>query len=922
MAKQTQIVGRGVSMLLAVALGWAVSGVTGTAFAEQPDKWVRYVEATGSQYVDTGIIGRWNTKAECKVEWMELADTAFLDSRNGAYGDAEHPDGRMYFCHCYDGDGVMFTAQDTGERIGTYVDSTYYYRRFEMNRVYTYTSEFSPTNGEGQATNKIKVDNYFDVWNKAGQSVDTGLRLYVFACNQRGSATGKSKTRCYGLKIWQGSVDGGNMVLVRDFQPCMKNGRAGLYDAVSDTIFYSGSGTDLVCDENSEVPDEYIDYVESTGNDAYADGQLPSYIDTGIIGRAGTKMCGEFAILKSEDGALLGSRKGDDRFYMLHSYYSKFTCGYGLHEDNSKTVELGKRYWAETEFNTGSQTEKIWADGVTNTLYSGTASTSIDTGYPMYLFVCNVNGQPWLDGNFSMAAKARCYGLKIWQDGILVRDFRPCLKNGVAGLYDDVSKRIFHSPGTPLSYETRKTVKTKEILFVDYIESDGYNTLDTYVPARSGTRAKGDVLWTEHPAWWNYAAIRYLRNSPLAPMFWRQALAYLAAVKPKVNGSTTPENRFFMVHLNNQCLDVGYGTNDVAFAKIEGENVKPQEYERCSFDVTMANGTQTVIWNGTNVLAETIAGDVDTGDTLHLFSSGFWRHRSAARCYGLEIWQDGTKVRDFKPCIYQNKGMLYDTVTKMVYRPSPDIPVSRTGAVILTGDEKPAVFVDYVETDGTKFVDTGVIGRHGTAIEFEMSWRGLPDASPMTHERSFLGSRRDSGDTRFFMWFVSTMNFTYAYGNYRYVKGDDTTTWTAWNGSPKWPATAGKVYHGLVSFSAAAQTMQVIENGVTTTMQNITTYNNNIDSERSLYLFAANVSGEVQFPADVRFYWLKIWQDGNLLRNFKPVRLANGLVVLWDFVENKAYPAQSVAAPSDYTRFSAVGPDGAVIRDGAMIIIR
>ena len=30
----------------------------GTAFGEQPDKWVRYVEATGSQYVDTGIIVR------------------------------------------------------------------------------------------------------------------------------------------------------------------------------------------------------------------------------------------------------------------------------------------------------------------------------------------------------------------------------------------------------------------------------------------------------------------------------------------------------------------------------------------------------------------------------------------------------------------------------------------------------------------------------------------------------------------------------------------------------------------------------------------------------------------------------------------------------------------------------------------------
>ena len=91
-----------------------------TAFAEQPDKWVRYVEATGSQYVDTGIIGRWNTKAECKVEWMELADAAFLASRNGAYGDAEHPNGRLYFCYCLDTDGKMYTAQDVGDNVGWY----------------------------------------------------------------------------------------------------------------------------------------------------------------------------------------------------------------------------------------------------------------------------------------------------------------------------------------------------------------------------------------------------------------------------------------------------------------------------------------------------------------------------------------------------------------------------------------------------------------------------------------------------------------------------------------------------------------------------------------------------------------------------------------------------------------------------------
>ena len=61
-------------VMLAAALGWAAAGITGTAFAEQPDKWVRYVEATGSQYVDTGVQAWWGTKAEMKVEWIAFAD--------------------------------------------------------------------------------------------------------------------------------------------------------------------------------------------------------------------------------------------------------------------------------------------------------------------------------------------------------------------------------------------------------------------------------------------------------------------------------------------------------------------------------------------------------------------------------------------------------------------------------------------------------------------------------------------------------------------------------------------------------------------------------------------------------------------------------------------------------------------------------
>ena len=55
--------------------------VPALAFAETPDKFVRYVESTGSQYVDTGVVGRWNTKVEAQVEWLELGDRTIIGSR-------------------------------------------------------------------------------------------------------------------------------------------------------------------------------------------------------------------------------------------------------------------------------------------------------------------------------------------------------------------------------------------------------------------------------------------------------------------------------------------------------------------------------------------------------------------------------------------------------------------------------------------------------------------------------------------------------------------------------------------------------------------------------------------------------------------------------------------------------------------------
>lgn len=112
--------------LLALIVGTVLFGFQ--TKAEKPDKFLRYVEATGSQYVDTGIVGRYGTKAECKVEWMAFSDSAFLDC--GDWSDNT----RFFMCHCSTTSGNIFAGYGTGEKI-TYNSQICFSRKNESTHM-------------------------------------------------------------------------------------------------------------------------------------------------------------------------------------------------------------------------------------------------------------------------------------------------------------------------------------------------------------------------------------------------------------------------------------------------------------------------------------------------------------------------------------------------------------------------------------------------------------------------------------------------------------------------------------------------------------------------------------------------------------------------------------------------------------------
>ena len=904
------------------------------AGAETPDKFIRYAEATGRQAVDVGVRGRYGTRMEAEIEWTALADSAILDARTSADTDS-----RIYLGHCGVGANISvayglnhWATRGSGGNKRSCLWQTG--RKYKMETDLAVTNQIvttetvvtnlveNPETGETSeveetvtttTTNQIckascTVDGIaLDLPQSVYSLIDTGTNLYMFACNIQGTPHWMAKARCYGMKIW---LDG---VLVRSFRPCMKDGRVGLYDYVSETIFYSNTGTDLVYDANEDVPDEFVEYVEARGN---------TYVDTEVIGRSGTRCEAdlEWLAVNGDYGFLdaRGTYGGDDRVMLIHTHNAGMAVAYGTFKGNyGHTYSTGTRYTVASELKAGSQTLVVNGE----TVYSAADPATYDTGRSLYLFGNNRGGA------VENRCSARLYGLKIWQDGALVRDFRPCRKRGVPALYDDVDKRIFYAAQKRLTSPNDFTAEGQPEYFVDYLTANGTVCLDTGVRARAGTRAAGEMAWTRVRDW-NQEVNVYLEDVNM-----RYERTYLGAV----NG----ESRFYMIHeagvksvwsgygdqrtypssvttnMVEEVVDNGDGTattNNVE--QVVTNNIEWVSGRKYAFDISYAVGSQTIDLDGERILAKDSGASVDAGCNLALFAcnnNGTPQYEAPARCYGLKLWQDGALVRDFRPCVKDGKALLWDDVTKTLYRPVPDIPAA--GNVgdrlpqVLTGNERPDVYVEYVESDKTLFVDTGVIGRSGTTAEFEMQWLAGSDDTFIGSRISESGSQRDS---RYFLWHWASDAFSYGYGTFLYPKnGDPTVAGSRDAIAEKIPAQRNYTYHVRSSLNAGSQAIEV--NG--TTIVNRTDARN-LDTGYPLYIFACNVGGTMKYPSAARLYWLKLWQDGKLVRNFRPVRLDNNQAALWDSVTKQIF------LPSK--PFSAVGPRGEKVGAdrGTVIVIR
>ncbi len=182
---------------------------------------VDYIESSGTQYIDTGVLPTFNTEVE--LEFMSIAEnmSGFIYGSRKANNDSTHT--------------IIFFA-----------NASDYYPQFANDSSVIHLAnthpEFTQPNIKYKAKNGKKGFYINDVLLKqytAQTELNSTHSMYIFALNENGSVERRmANARIYKFKIYE------NDILIRDYVPCYKNSdnEVGLYDIVNN-VFYTNQGT-------------------------------------------------------------------------------------------------------------------------------------------------------------------------------------------------------------------------------------------------------------------------------------------------------------------------------------------------------------------------------------------------------------------------------------------------------------------------------------------------------------------------------------------------------------------------------------------------------------------------------------------------------------------------------------------------------
>lgn len=179
----------------------------------QPLTPIEYIETSGTQWINTGIMPKYNTRVVLDISHISKSDTMVLGAKNADSATAALQYGLYYR------NATTMRFDYFGKNASATVSNVTTRATIDVNK--NVASLYGKT-----------------ITNTAVSSGEVPYNMYLFALNTAGNVTNPISARLYSAKIYD------NDVLVRDFVPVLdSDGVACLYDKVYNKCYYNaGSG--------------------------------------------------------------------------------------------------------------------------------------------------------------------------------------------------------------------------------------------------------------------------------------------------------------------------------------------------------------------------------------------------------------------------------------------------------------------------------------------------------------------------------------------------------------------------------------------------------------------------------------------------------------------------------------------------------
>lgn len=218
------------------------------------------------------------------------------------------------------------------------------------------------------------------------------------------------------------------------------------------------------------------------------------------------------------------------------------------------------------------------------------------------------------------------------------------------------------------------------------------------------------------------------------------------------------------------------------------------------------------------------------------------------KIYSCKIWDNNILVRDYIPVRKGTVGYLYDRVSGKLFGNAG------TGDFVLGPDVVP---VEYLQSDGGQYIDTGFVATSTTKVQSSCALLRAASTYP-----AMWGART-----------ISKVNDFQIYYNTSIVGGTPTAIVLRTGTSDK---RVSRTDIGETTLLGARLDITAESGSLTVNGYNFTTPAFNFTTPHSLLAFCEYTGGTIQNFGAFKYWTLNIWDNGDPVRKFAPVRVGSG----------------------------------------------